>query len=99
MPDKIEDSYYFSYPFEYIARNHGDDKYDIGYATMNISVVWNDSEEGYDVSYDVPEIGRIDPAQGNGDAADFFEHDVSQRLMSDLTAAGVGPDLLVDGGY
>ena len=43
MPDKIEDSYYFSYPFEYIARNHGDDKYDIGYATMNISVVWNDS--------------------------------------------------------
>lgn len=90
---KKEDSYTFSYPFEYIAKNHGDDNYDIDTATMDVRVEWNDSQAGYEMSYDVPDMDKIDPAQGNSDAEGFYEHDVYWRFIADLDALGIGTEL------
>ena len=91
---KKEHSYTFSYPFEYIAKNHGDDNYDIDTATMDVRVEWNDSQAGYEMSYDVPDMHKIDPAQGNSDAEGFYEHDVYWRLIADLDALGIGSELI-----
>ncbi len=90
---KKDDSYTFSYSFEYIAKNYGNDKYDIDTATMNVRVEWNDSDAGYEASYDVPDMHKIDPDQGNSDAAGFYEHDVYWRLIPDLDALGIGSEL------
>jgi hypothetical protein len=73
---KKDDSYTFTYPFEYIAKNYGNDNYDIG-----------------TVAYDVPEMDKIDPAEGNGDAASFYESDVYSRLVSDLDGMGINSEL------
>lgn len=91
---KKEDSYTFSYPFEYIAKNHGNDNYDIDSATMEIRVEWSDSQAGYIISYNVPEMYKIDPAQGNSDAEGFYEHDVHWRLLADLASLGIDSDLI-----
>ena len=91
---KKEDSYTFSYPFEYIAKNHGDDNYDIDTATMDVRVEWNDSQAGYEMSYDVPDMHKIDPAQGNSDAEGFYDSDVYWRLIADLDALGIGSELI-----
>ncbi|WDF35289.1 hypothetical protein PTW37_17565 (plasmid) [Arthrobacter agilis] len=90
---KKEDSYTFTYSFEFIEKNHGNDNYDIGLADMVVRVDWSDSEVGYTVTYDVPEMHRIDPSQGNGDAASFYEYEVSSLLESDLDNLGIGYDL------
>ncbi|MFF8401741.1 hypothetical protein ACF06P_08920 [Streptomyces sp. NPDC015684] len=90
---KKDDSYTFTYPFEYIAKNYGNDNYDIGTADMVIRVQWNDAEAGYTVDYDVPEMDKIDPAEGNGDAASFYESDVYWRLVSDLDGMGISSEL------
>ncbi|MEV5517458.1 hypothetical protein AB0L50_31895 [Streptomyces flaveolus] len=90
---KKDDSYTFTYPFEYIAKNYGNDNYDIGTADMVVRVQWNDAEAGYTVAYDVPEMDKIDPAEGNGDAASFYESDVYWRLVSDLDGMGIGSEL------
>lgn len=91
---KKEDSYTFSYSFEYIAKNHGNDNYDIDTATMEVRVEWSDSQLGYVFSYDVPDMYKIDPAQGNSDAEGFYEHDVYWRLLADLANMGIGSDLI-----
>lgn len=96
---KKDDSYSFSYTFEYIAKNHGNDNYDIGTATMNVNLSWSENEEGYNVVYDVPGMHKIDPAQGNGDARNFYEDDVYPRLMSDLAGLGIGGTDLVGAGF
>lgn len=90
---KKDDSYTFTYPFEYIAKNRGNDNYDIGTADMVVRVQWTDTEAGYTVTYDVPEMDKIDPAEGNGDAASFYESDVYWRLVSDLDGMGIGVEL------
>lgn len=90
---KKDDSYTFTYPFEYIAKNHGNDHYDIGTADMVVRVQWADAEAGYTVAYDVPEMNKIDPVQGNGDAESFYESDVYWRLTSDLDRIGIGTEL------
>lgn len=91
---KKDDRYTFSYPFEYIAKNHGGDNYDIDTATMDVCVEWNDSEAGYEISYAVPDMRKIDPAQGNSDAEGFYESDVYWRLIADLDALGIGSELI-----
>ncbi|WP_148062123.1 integrase core domain-containing protein, partial [Micromonospora aurantiaca] len=73
-----------TYQFEYIVKNHGNDNYDIGTANMVVRVEWNNSEAGYTIAYDVPELYKIDPAEGNSDAEGFYESDVYWRLMDDL---------------
>lgn len=95
MSGKQDSRYSFSYTFEYIEVNHGNDTYDIGAATMNVDLTWSDAEDGYDVTFDVPEMYKIDPTQGNGDARSFYEDDVYPRLMSDLGGLGIGPEDLV----
>ncbi|BAS11782.1 hypothetical protein AHiyo8_00850 [Arthrobacter sp. Hiyo8] len=61
---KKEDSYTFSYPFEYIAKNHGNDKYDIDMATMEVRVEWSDFQVGYVISYSVPICTRSTRLRG-----------------------------------
>jgi len=90
---KKEDSYTFTYPFEYIAKNFGNDQYDIAVAEMVVRLQWDDSQAGYTHSYEVPAMHAIDPTQGNSDAAGFFDSDVFWRLQSDLDAMGIGPEL------
>lgn len=90
---KRDDGYTFSYSFEYIAKNYGNDKYDIDTATMHVRVEWNDSDAGYEASYDVPDMHKIDPDEGNSDAAGFYDHDVYWQLIRDLDALGIGSEL------
>lgn len=91
---KKDTCYTFSYPFEYIAKNHGNDRYDIGTATMNVQVEWSDVQAGYVISYDVPEMHMIDPAQGNSDAQGFYDYGVYDRVMADLSSLGIGAELI-----
>lgn len=91
---KKNDSYNFTYSFEYIAKNHGNDNYDIDTADMIVSVVWSDGQAGYVISYEVPDMYKIDSSQGNSDAAGFYEHDVYWRLTADLGSIGIGPELI-----
>lgn len=90
---KKDDSYTFTYPFEYIGKNHGNDNYDIDTTDMVIRVVWNDSNAGYTMTYNVPDMNKIDPAEGNGDAESFYESDVHSRFEDDLDARGIGFEL------
>ncbi|GAP61279.1 hypothetical protein AHiyo1_49650 [Arthrobacter sp. Hiyo1] len=91
---KKEDSYTFSYPFEYIAKNHGNDKYDIDMATMEVRVEWSDFQVGYVISYSVPDMYKIDPAQGNSDAKGFYDYQVYDRLLADLSSVGIESDVI-----
>lgn len=91
---KKDDSYTFTYHFEYIAKNHGNDNYDIAMATMVVRVEWSDLQAGYVISYDVPDMHKIDPSQGNGDAESFYENHVYWRLVADLDALGIGSELI-----
>jgi hypothetical protein len=91
---KKDDSYTFTYAFEYIAKNHGNDNYDIDTASMVVRVEWEDSNAGYVVSYDVPDMHKIDPAQGNGGPQEFYENDVYWRLTDDLASLGIGSELM-----
>lgn len=92
---KKSDSYRFDYPFEYIATNHGNDRYDIAEAQMVVDVAWDSTQHGYVISFDVPEMHRIDPAQGNGDARSFYDYSVESRLMSDLAGLGIDSTMIV----
>lgn len=86
---KQDDSYTLTYSFEYIAKNHGNGKYDIDTAEMIVDLEWSDAQIGYVISYNVPEMDKIDPGEGNSDAAGFYEHDVSEQLSNDLDAIGI----------
>lgn len=90
---KKDDSYHFIYDFTYIAKRLGNDEYEDGTATMECEVVWDDTDAGYRVSYKVPEMYKIDAAEGNGNAEDFYEGDVYWRLMADLDALGIDSSL------
>ena len=46
------------------------------------SVQWSDAQAGYIISYDVPDMYKIDPRQGNNDAEGFYEDDVYYRVTS-----------------
>ena len=92
---KKQESYHFSYSFEYIAKNYGNDKYDIAETNMDVTVQWSDSQSGYVFSYNVPEMYKIDPNQSNGTEADFFQDDVYWRLISDLESIGIGAEAIV----
>ena len=70
---KKNDSYHFSYPFEYIAKNYGNGIYDIESTNMEVVVNWSDAQLAYVISFTVPEIYKIDPSQGNGSELEFFE--------------------------
>ena len=60
---------------------------------MDVRVEWNDSEAGYEISYDVPDLHKIDASQGYSDAEGFYEHDVYWRVIADLESLGIGSEL------
>jgi hypothetical protein len=91
---KKDDDYHFSYSFEYIAKNHGNDIYDIETTNMEVSVNWSDSYLGYVISYNIPEMYKIDASQGNGSEADFYNEDVHWRLISDLEDMDIGAEAI-----
>lgn len=91
---KKDDSYHFSYSFEYIAKNYGNDNYDIETINMEVSVNWSDAKLGYVISYNIPEMYKIDASQGNGSEMDFFESSVYWRLKSDLESLGIGVEAI-----
>ncbi|MBC3901110.1 hypothetical protein GH811_15945 [Acetobacterium malicum] len=91
---KKDDSYHFSYSFEYIAKNYGNDNYDIETTNMEVSVNWSEAQLGYVFSYSIPEMYKIDASQGNGSEMDFFEDDVYWRLISDLENMSIGAEVI-----
>jgi hypothetical protein len=91
---KKADTYRFTYPFEYIAVNHGEDNYDIGTAFMEVSVDWSPAQSGYVISYSVPNMHDIQASEGNSDADGFYEYGVESRLMDDLKNLGIGVELI-----
>ena len=91
---KKDDSYHFSYSIEYIAQNYGNDNYDIETTNMEVSVTWSDAQLGYVISYNIPEMYKIDASQGNGSAREFFETDVYFRVISDLDSMGIGVEAI-----
>lgn len=86
---KVNDSYHFSIPFEYIAVNHGDGNYEIGTAYMEVDVTWSDSAHEYLISYYSPDAGNIDPTQGNDSVDGFFMNEVYDKAVSQLVSQGV----------
>lgn len=90
---KKDDSYHFTYDFTYIEKRLRNDEYEDGTATMECDVVWDEGDAGYRISYTVPDMYKIDAAEGNGSADEFYEHDVYWRLMADLDAMGIDSSL------
>lgn len=98
MSLKKDDSYHFTIPFEYIKKNYGNDNYDIGTTNMEVDVQWSDSEMGYSISYNVPEMYLIDPAEGNSDESEFYEYSgVETEVRSRLASMGITAEALVGG--
>lgn len=92
---KKDSSYNFSYYFEYISKNYGNDIYDIESTSMEVNVNWSDAQLGYVISFSVPEMYKVDPCQGNGSDVEFFENDVYWKLISDLESMGIGAEAIV----
>ncbi|MFF2485136.1 hypothetical protein ACFVSU_01945 [Microbacterium sp. NPDC058062] len=91
---KQEDSYAFTYDYEYIANRFGDgdDDVELENATLNVSLRWDDSSApGYVVSYAVESPTPI-PNQWTGNADQIF-NDVWSEVVADLDSLGIGPEL------
>ena len=86
---KLEDSYHFSIPFEYIETNYGNDNYDFATATMEVDFTWSDWEHGYTLSYYSPDAAMIDPSQGNGSIEDFYEYGVRDKALELMDDEGI----------
>lgn len=97
MSLKKDDHYHFSIPFEYIKKSYGNDRYDVGITNMEVDVDWSDSERGYKISYNVPEMYLIDPSEGNGNEEEFYEYDVSSIVLAELASMGITAEALVGG--
>lgn len=94
---KQDDSYSFSYDYEYVADRFGDKDDDVTLetATLNLTVTWDDSPApGYTVSYTVDSPTPI-PNEWTGDADQIFD-DLWPRVTSDLDAEGIGSELYKD---
>ena len=52
---------------------------------------------GYKISYYVPEMYLIDPAQGNSDADEFYEYSVQNEVLARLDSMGITSEALVFG--
>ena len=92
---KKNDSYHFSFPFEYIKKNYGDGKYDIAIAYMEIDVVWDSTYHGYQISHNVPDMHKIDPNEGNGDEEEFYTNFIYFDVMDKLASLGIGPSAVI----
>ena len=95
---KRDDSYHFSIPFEYIAKNNGNDQYEDATAFMEVDVEWDDNAGCYVISYFCPDEDLIDPEQGNGSIEDFYQGDVRDVVMEELASLGIDPEAIEFGG-
>lgn len=86
---KKDDSYHFSFPFEYIKKNYGNDKYDIATAYMDVDVEWSDAEQGYVMYYSCQDEHLIDPSEGNSGLEEFFEYNIEDRVRDALAGYGI----------
>lgn len=93
---KKDDYYHFSYSFEYIAKNYGNDNYDIETTNMEVSVNWSDTQLGYVISFNIPEMYKIDPFQGNGGEMEIYESNIYWRLKSDLESIGIRAEAIAN---
>ena len=94
---KQDDSYQFSYPYEYVADRFGDGDDDVKLlsARLNVSLAWDDSSApGYVVSYTVDSPTPI-PNDWTGDADQIF-NDLWSEVTADLGSLGIGPELHKD---
>ena len=94
---KQDDHYHFSVPFEYIAKNYGNDEYDIAEAVMEVDVDWDDSEHGYRISFNCPDMYKIDPAEGNGSEEEFYDSAVEPVVLGELDSMGITSEARVFG--
>jgi len=91
---KREDSYHFSYTYEYIVRRFGDgdDDVELAIATIDITVSWDDTAPpGYITSYSVSAPTSI-PNQYTGSEDDLYDEIVDMYLVSDLQGYSVSSE-------
>ena len=91
---KQDDSYQFSYPYEYIADRFGDGDDDVKLETarLNVSLSWDDSSApGYVVSYTVDSPTPI-PNDWTGDAT-RSSTTCWTDVTADLISLGIGSEL------
>ena len=81
---KKEDHYHFSIAFIYIEDDGSD-----ATATMEVDANWNDSIEGYEISYYCPDMVRINPANGNGDEHEIFRNVIMMDVYNALERCGI----------
>jgi hypothetical protein len=94
---KQDDSYEFSYDYEYVADRFGDGNDDVRLeiARVNVSFTWDDSPApGYVVSYTVDSPTPI-PNDWTGDADQLFR-DLWPEVTADLSNNDIGPHLYKD---
>ncbi len=94
---KQDDSYQFSYDYEYVADRFGDGDDDVKLenARLNVSLSWDDSSApGYVVSYTVDSPTPI-PNDWTGDADQIFS-DLWLAVTADLSSLGIGSELHKD---
>lgn len=91
---KRDDSYDFSYRYEYVADRFGDgdDDVTLEIATVSVSLSWDDSPApGYVVSYTVDSPTPI-PNDWTGDADQVFS-DLWGEVTTDVGACGISSEL------
>lgn len=94
---KQDDSYQFSYDYEYVADRFGDSDDDVKLenARLNVSLSWDDSSApGYVVSYTVDSPTPI-PNDWTGDADQIF-NDLWLAVTADLRSLGISSELHKD---
>lgn len=94
---KKDDHYHFSIPFEYIEKNNGNDNYDIAKALMEVDINWDYSEHGYRISFECPDMYKINPAEGNGDIQSFYDSAVEPIVLGRLESMGITYSALYGG--
>ncbi len=86
---KQDDSYHFSFPFEYIKCHLSDGDVETETAYMEIDMQWSDSNHGYIVTHHVPNMYDIDSSEGNSDEDDIYEYDIRPQLEDKLDRLGI----------
>lgn len=92
---KLDDSYSFSYLYEYIADGSDDEDVQMETATLHVELSWDDSSApGYVVSYTVESPTPL-PNEWTGDADQLFS-DRWGEIQADAAACGISSELQKD---
>ena len=94
---KLDDSYSFTYNYEYVADRFGDGDDDVRLenARLNVTLTWDDSSApGYVVAYTVDSPTPI-PNNWTGDAHQIF-NDLWSDVVADCESVGIGSELHKD---